>query len=42
MVVPTSATTEPVPGVHLKGFMSHVDDYPAPYLTAAAALGITR
>ena len=42
MVVPTAAVTEPVPGVRLQGFMAHVDDYPEPYLTAAAGLGVTR
>lgn len=40
-VVPVHKT-ESVSGHEFRGFMAHVEGYPAPYLTVAAALGITR
>jgi len=38
----TGKVSEPVPGLPLVNFGAHLDDYPASYLTAAAALGVTR
>merc|ERR1719326_1921818 len=39
-VISTTATKE-VAGIHFKGYGAHVDEYPTPYLTAAAAIGLT-
>ena len=42
MVPRTGKVSEPVPGALLVNFGAHIDDYPASYVTAAAALGVTR
>nr|XP_015200776.1 PREDICTED: O-phosphoseryl-tRNA(Sec) selenium transferase isoform X1 [Lepisosteus oculatus]XP_015200777.1 PREDICTED: O-phosphoseryl-tRNA(Sec) selenium transferase isoform X1 [Lepisosteus oculatus]XP_015200778.1 PREDICTED: O-phosphoseryl-tRNA(Sec) selenium transferase isoform X1 [Lepisosteus oculatus]XP_015200779.1 PREDICTED: O-phosphoseryl-tRNA(Sec) selenium transferase isoform X1 [Lepisosteus oculatus]XP_015200780.1 PREDICTED: O-phosphoseryl-tRNA(Sec) selenium transferase isoform X1 [Lepisos len=40
-VVPRG-TEQTVSGYTFKGFMSHANDYPCPYLNAASAIGITK
>ena len=40
-VVPVHKT-EAILGHEFRGFMAHIEGYPAPYLTVAAALGVTR
>ncbi|EGD76656.1 hypothetical protein PTSG_08006 [Salpingoeca rosetta] len=40
-VVSTTATKE-VAGITFKGYGAHVDEYPVPYMTAAAAVGLTE